>query len=141
MSLTNELDGNSLSDCRLTGEFLELERGRLFELLLPFSPPNLNFRESPFLFIEAGFRVARISERLNRFKPSQGLYVSEKTEPPNVGPNAKNSVIEEAVVRASILRPTLIKKDWTGKIVSINLLLGSSVRMEPNFTAGMALKF
>ena len=64
MSLVDELEGSSLSDGRLTGEFLALDGGRLFETLPPFSPLNRNLRVSPFCFTETGCNVARISVRI-----------------------------------------------------------------------------
>ena len=73
MSLVDELEGSSLSDGRLTGEFLAPDGGRLFKTLPPFSPLNRNLRVSPFCFTETGCNAARISVRLNKSKPSQGL--------------------------------------------------------------------
>ena len=48
MSLVPELQGNSLSDGRLTGEFLTLEEGRLLVTLRLFKSLNRNLRVSEF---------------------------------------------------------------------------------------------
>ena len=60
MSLVAELESNSLSDCRLTDELLELEGGRLFVALLHCELLNCNRRVSERRFTDAGFNVERI---------------------------------------------------------------------------------
>ena len=60
MSLVPEPEGNSLSDCHLTSEVLELEGGRLFVALLHCNPLNCNRRVSERCLTDAGFNVERI---------------------------------------------------------------------------------
>ena len=60
MSLMPEEEGISLSDGRLTGEFLALEEGRLFVTLRHFGSLNRNLRLSDFCTSRLGFKTERI---------------------------------------------------------------------------------
>ena len=127
---TLEPSGSSLSDWSLTGEPLELDGGRLFETPADFGFFSLSSRVSARRFEGPGFKAERMSYRLKWSKPSHGLYVSEKAVSPNVDSRAKKTMP----------RPTLIKNDCIRRIVSINLLLGSSVLTVPNLTMGIPVK-
>ena len=63
MSLVPELEGDSLSDGRLTGEFLTLEEGRLLATLQLFESLNRNLRVSDFWVSRLGFRTERMLDR------------------------------------------------------------------------------
>ena len=63
MSLVPELQGNSLSDGRLTCEFLTLEEGRLLVTLRLFESLNRNLRVSDFWVSRLGFRAERMLDR------------------------------------------------------------------------------
>ena len=59
-----EEENISLSDGRLTGEFLVLEEGRLLVTLRLFESLNRSLRASDFWVLCLGFRVERMLDRL-----------------------------------------------------------------------------